>query len=91
MAGSPPVVTVTPPTGPQVPGAPVTFTWTAVDPDTKTVTGQWSGEDAQGNVVSGTITLAVQDTFTMKTFTLGGASLLIDNAGRKATGTIPLS
>lgn len=89
--GNPPVVTVTAPSGPQIPGAAVSFTWTAVDVDTKTLTFAWTGHDEQGNDVSGTGSLAVQDHFVMDTFTLGGAALLIDNAGRKATGNAPLS
>jgi hypothetical protein len=89
--GNPPVVTVTPPASPVLPGGAVQFTWTAVDPDTKTLQYAWSGHDDEGNIVSGTGSLAVQDHFVMDTFTLGTTALLIDNAGRKATGTAPLT
>jgi len=86
-----PDVTVTPPAGPVIPGGNVQFTWTAFDADTRTLTFAWSGHDDQGNVQSGTGTIAAQDHFTMDTFTLGGAALAIDNAARKATGVAPLA
>lgn len=89
--GNPPVVTVVPPSGSQIPGAAVQFTWTAVDPDTKTLTFNWSGHDDENNVVSGSGSMQMQDHFVMDSFTLGGTALLIDNANRKATGNAPLT
>lgn len=89
--GNPPVVTVTPPPSPALPGSAVAFSWTAVDPDTKALPWAFSGHDDQGNTVTGSGMIQMQDHFVMDTFTLGGTALLIDNAGRKATGTAPLA
>ena len=52
---------------------------------------EWSGTDSQGNPVSGSLSLQVQDTFTMDTFTLDGVALSIDNANRRATGVVPVA
>lgn len=86
-----PVVTVTAPVGPLLPGSPVEFTWTAVDPDTRSLTFDWAGVDEQGNTVNGTGSIQVQDNFTMNTFTFGGVALLINNTERKATGVVPIA
>ena len=84
-----PTVTVTPPAGVQAPSASVAFTWTVVDPDNRTITFNWTGTDSQGNPVSGSGVMDIQDAFTMNTFTLGGTALTIDNTLRRATGTVP--
>lgn len=84
-----PLVTVTPPTGTLMPGTAVTFTWEVTDTDNRTIAFQWAGTDSQGNPASGSGNLAITDKFTMETFTLGGVSLAIDNANRRATGVVP--
>lgn len=84
-----PVVNVTPPTSPLAPGSLVEFTWTVTDADNRTIDYAWQGIDSQGNPVTGTGSIAVQDNFTMQAFTLGGVPLSIDNAARRATGVVP--
>lgn len=86
-----PVVNVTAPTVPLAPGSVVEFTWTVVDADNRTLDGVWSGVDSQGNTVGGTVSVAVQDTFTMNSFTLGGVPLSVDNVNRRATGVVPIA
>lgn len=86
-----PVVNVTAPTVPVAPGSVVEFTWTVVDADNRTIDGVWTGVDSQGNTVSGTLTIAVQDAFTMSTFVLGGVPLSVDNVNRRATGVVPVA
>lgn len=84
-----PTVTVTPPSGTLAPGSNVVFTWTVVDEDNRSITFEWNGTDSQGNPVTGSGSLDIQDVFTMNTFVLGGATLTIDNANRRATGVVP--
>lgn len=84
-----PVVNVTAPTVPLAPGSLVEFTWTVSDADNRTIDYAWQGTDSQGNQVTGTGSLQVQDGFTMQSFTLGGVPLSIDNANRRATGVVP--
>ena len=86
-----PNVNVTAPAVPLAPGCVVEFTWTVIDADNRTIDAQWSGTDSQGNPVSGSLSLQVQDTFTMDTFTLDGVALSIDNANRRATGVVPVA
>lgn len=87
--GSPNVVVSPPAGGPFAPGSTVVFTWTVTDPDNRTITGTWVGEDSQHNEVSGDITISVVDSFTMTSFTLGNVNLTINNAARTATGIVP--
>lgn len=84
-----PNVNVIAPQGPLLPGSVVEFTWTVVDADSRTIEYQWSGTDSQGNAASGSGSFAVQDSFTMESFTLGGIPLSIDNFNRRATGVVP--
>lgn len=84
-------VNVTAPTAPLAPGSLVEFTWTVVDPDNRTLTWQAAGVDGEGNPVTVTGSIQVQDVFTMTAFTLGGVGLSIDNANRKATGVVPVA
>lgn len=86
---SSPNVLVTPPTGTLMPGTSVTFTWEVSDSDNRTISFEWAGTDTQGNPATGSGNLAITDRFTMETFTLGGVSLAIDNANRRATGVVP--
>lgn len=86
-----PTVNVTAPTSPLAPGSVVEFTWTVLDADNRTIDWQGAGVDSQGNPVTLTGSIQVQDTFTMNTFTLGGVALSIDNANRKATGVVPVA
>lgn len=86
-----PSVNVTPPAGPLAPGSLVEFTWSVSDADNRTIDWQFAGIDSQGNQVTGSGSLQVQDNFTMQTFTLGGVPLSIDNANRKATGVVPIA
>ncbi len=86
-----PVVNVTAPTSPLAPGSVVEFTWTVLDADNRTLAWQGVGTDSQGNQVTLTGQIQVQDVFTMNTFTLGGVPLSIDNANRKATGVVPIA
>ena len=84
-----PTVNVTPPAGPLAPGSLVEFTWTVSDGDNRTLDWQGAGVDSQGNQVTLSGSIQVQDNFTMQTFTLGGVPLWIDNASRRATGVVP--
>ncbi len=84
-----PTVNVTPPAGPLAPGSLVEFTWTVSDGDNRTLDWQGAGVDSQGNQVTLSGSIQVQDNFTMQTFTLGGVPLSIDNASRRATGVVP--
>jgi hypothetical protein len=85
-----PEVVVTEPAGePFAPGSTVQFSWTVSDADNRTITYEWSGQDGQGNPLSGTGELAIVDSFTMQSFTLGGTPLTIDNVAMTATGTVP--
>ena len=88
---SAPTVNVTAPTAPLAPGSVVEFTWTVLDADNRTLDWQGVGVDSQGNQVTLTGSIQVQDTFTMSTFTLGGVALSVDNANRKATGVVPVA
>lgn len=84
-----PTVNVTAPAGPLAPGSLVEFTWTVSDGDNRTLDWQGVGVDSQGNTVTLTGSIQVQDDFTMQTFTLGGVPLSIDNTNRRATGVVP--
>lgn len=77
--------------GPFAPGAPITATWTVVDPDNSTEKLVLEGTDGQNNPVSVTIDVNRQDAFTMNRvyWQRTGVNLAVDNAARKATGVIP--
>lgn len=87
-----PTVTVTPDKAtPYAPGEAIQLSWTAVDPDTGTVTINYSGSDNQGNPVSGSITIDRQDDFTMESVAWGGGgpAFSINNTTRTATSVVP--
>lgn len=87
-----PVVTVTPDKAtPYSPGESITLSWTAVDPDTGTVTIHYEGEDSEGNAVSGDITINRQDVFTMTSVSWvgGGPAFSVNNTARTATSVVP--
>ena len=86
-----PVVTVTLDKPSYTPGSPIVVSWSAVDADNSTETIRWEGADGEGNAVSGEITIARQDSFTMTRvyWPRTGVSLAVDNSTRKATGTVP--
>ena len=86
-----PDVQVTAPAVPLAPGSVVEFTWIVVDADNRTLTWEGVGTDSLGNQVTVSGSVAVQDTFTMNTFTLGGVPLSVDNANRRATGVVPIA
>ena len=77
--------------GPFAPGAQITGTWTVTDADNSTETITFSGQDSQGNAVTGSVTINRQDTFTMQTIVWErtGAALAFDNNARTFSGTVP--
>ncbi len=77
--------------GPFAPGAQITGTWTVTDADNSTETITFTGQDSQGNEVTGSVVIARQDTFTMQTIVWErtSAALAFDNVARTFSGTVP--
>jgi ribosomal protein L11 len=86
-----PVITPTVDAASYAPGAPITASWTVVDPDNATEELRLQGTDADGNSVSVTVTINRQDSFTMERvyWPRTGVNLTIDNTARRATGIVP--
>lgn len=87
-----PVVTPTPDkVTPYAPGAPITASWTVLDPDNSTERLVLEGVDSQGNQVVTFLDIQRQDTFQMTRvyWERTGTDLGVDNVNRRASGTVP--